>query len=1238
MTAGEVAKRDGLWLPKFHWHHQHYAAGFYTDADAIAAYGKSEDKRKFVTEPAQQKAAANKNRWGSAKTWGKAATNVLSLDEDSWTAMIKKGGDGLLEDADKTSDVEWAMQLTLLAAIVVGAKAGSKMGESRGGRANVERVSAEEIRAEAREQGIDLPDDTGFQMRLNELTRQFNEMPEEQKGRTLREINKGNVNNAQAEYNEAKTPIERNRAKTKLDRVKKELAKYEGEYMKKGDPELAIKGYEEEGGGFFDIIDEEAAEKEPLLKKEKPKKESATKGLLDLPSKLNKKGGSLLEKYLEKQREQARKEAGKDPIKSDKLEEELEDGEEGEFEGDEIGDQLKEDPKPKPIEKGKKGKSKINPEGEDGTGASGKPKIVPEASKATPEIDEMAEKERIEKSLYSRTWEEYAQERELNAQRGKNAFAESWQSQNAREMGREAFEKGRNDYMLKQRPELEDEDILDLDFDEDLDQPFDRDEQNQFRYENEEVDLDFDENLDGEEEMNLEEEIFEEPNETDPLLGEEDRIEKDKLKKEFPSAGGVDITTAAELLGNNSIASSSGLWTEEDKDSIETTSTSTSPTSSGSVNSTEEISSLFKLKNTLNTVNLDELLRLTLRLNQYVYEPSLIGTPSLYEIDVPINTGNTNVQGDTEDTQVLFHNRRGVLYIVFRGTANTNNAIFDLMDKYIYLREIELFKNITNLTLDNDIQVHAGFANALASIYEVVREEMDKYASGMKVVFSGHSYGAALACLMYFIYEHDITNKDKKLFSVEHCVTWGSPRFLINETMFKSRYDSICPNVIRCWNTADPVPYFPNYLSSTVLPTPDKSPLLWIGMTGMMMGIYNRKKLMEKINDFKNIINRLSDVPEDILLNNRYIFNDVELDEMIDFASNMLEELRLDAGAINIDNIDPSMNPNIVDLTEELENLVGQRDYLIGLKKIKFSRQKIKSVKTILLSTFTLLTGGAFYGISNMLDNFDINSIYSLPKSLIHVGVSLCLDDTIGFTNINNLIKIVAMDSKYILKDIENQLNPNAVEQEEIYGLLQSKEFRSMLITGSLKCTQFTKDLEEQNPILLSRFVLNNIKDLSTYAEKCSILKPLLLDQYFKELKLSENPTVQDYALSVLSGIYINTIKTWNTGVPWSQHSLNQYKINVDRLVDLEVATQTAISVTMNETNKVDSEGRAIPTVNPLKITSKKGEIYQHSAPFNTTPLENKQTLENRRNEYISLPPIVGIYIGDYDNFSFIEY
>ena len=1235
MTVGEVAKSDGQWLPKFHWHHQHYPAGFYTDPDVLEAYGKSEDKRKFVTEPAEQRAAANKKRWSSSKTWGKALTNVASLDEESWTAMIEKGGDGLLEDADKTTDVEWAMQLTLLAAIVVGAKAGTKAGESRGVRANTERVSAEEIRAEAREQGIDLPDDTGFQMRLNELAREFNTMPEEQKNTTLRDINKGNVNNAQAEYNEAKTPIDRLRAKKKLDRVKKELAKFEGEYMKKGDIALKGKsGYEGEGGGFLDLFDEEAAEKEPLLEKEKPKEESGSKGLLDLPSKLNKKASSLLDTLRKQGEEKKRQEAGKDPIKSDKLEEELEDGEEGQFEGEEVGEELKEDPKPKPIEKGKKEKSKTREE-------AAKEPI--KSDKLEQELDKKAEKERIEKSLYSRTWEEYAQERELNAQRGRNAFAESWQSQNAREMGREAFEKSRNEYMQKQKPELEDEDMLDLDFDEDLDQPFDRDEQNAFRFENEEVDVDFDENLDepAVEEMNLEEEIFEEePQETDPLIPREgDVIELDEESNSQTRADMRPSTkTAATLLGAASGITSVIADGVDTINSSETTSTST--TTSGSVNSTEEISTLFKLKNTLNTVNLDELLRLTLKLNQYVYEPSLIGTPSLYEIDVPINTGNTEVKGDTEDTQILFHNRGGVLYIVFRGTANTSNAIFDLMDKYIYLREIELFQNITNLTLDNDIQVHAGFANALASIYEIIREEMDKYASGMKVVFSGHSYGACLACLMYFIYEHDITNKDKKLFGVEHCITWGSPRFLINETMFKSRYDRTCPNVIRCWNTADPVPYFPNYLSSTVLPTPDKSPLLWIGMTGMMMGMYNRKKLMEKMNDFKNIINRLTDVPEDIPIGFANRMNDVELDRIIDVASNLLEELRLDAEVNDIDDYESWMtNVEFDEMTETMENLVGQRDAVIGLKRIKYSRQKIKSVKNILLSTFTLFTGSAFYGISNMLDNFDINAIYTSPKSLIHVGTSLCLDDTIGFTNINNLIKIVATDSTYILKDIENQLNPNSEEQEEIYELLQSKEFRSMIITGSLKCSQFTKDLEEQNPVLLSRFVLNNIKDLSTYADKCSIVKPLLLDDYFKALKISENPTVQDYALSVLSGIYINTIKIWNTGVPWSMHSLNQYKINIDRLVDMEVSTQTAISVTMNETDKVDTEGRAIPTINPIEMTSKKGERYEQPAPFNTTPLENKQTLENRRNEYISLPPIVGIFIGDnIENFSFIEY
>ena len=782
MTVGEVAKRDGKWLPAFHWHHQHWPAGFYTDADTLAAYGKSEDKRKFVTEPAEQRAAANKKRWSSAKTWGKATTNVLSLDEESWTAMIEKGGDGLLEDADKTSDVEWAMQLTLLAAIVVGAKAGSKMGESRGGRANAQRVSAEEIRAEAREQGIDLPDDSGFQMRLNELARNFNEMPEEQKGRTLREINKGNVNNAQAEYNEAKTPIDRLRAKTKLDRVKKELAKYEGEYMKKGDIALEGKsGYEGDGGGFLDVIEEEAAEKEPLLEKEKAKEESGTKGLLDLTGKLNKKGGSFLDRLREQGEEKKRQEAGKDPIKSDKLEEELDDGEEGNFEGDE----LKEDPKPRDLIE----KSKTREEAD---------KEPIKIDKLEQELNKKAEKERIEKSLYSRTWEDYAQERELNAQRGRNAFAESWESQNAREMGREAFEKGRNEYMQKQRPELEDDDILDLDFDfdEDLDQPFDRDEQNEFRFENEEVDVDFDENLDepAVEEMNLEEEIFEEePEETDPLIPREgDVIELDEESNSQTRADMRPSTkTAATLLG-----AASGI-TSVIADGVDTVNSSETTDSSGNARSDVQgaTPSRFNIKETLNTKNLDELFVETLMLSKLVYDP-LISSTTLFRI--------------TEDVYnpVLFSAQGTTLFVAFKGTQTMGEWFSDFDIRVRKFSDYPLFNQIMNLDNRSDLECHKGFLDAMEKTYETVRNKLNEYRKFQDVIFTGHSLGGALATLFYYIYERDVIKKDEKI-KVSHTITFGSPRVFKNVEKYVIRYNAQCPNYIRIFNSLDLVPYLP---------------------------------------------------------------------------------------------------------------------------------------------------------------------------------------------------------------------------------------------------------------------------------------------------------------------------------------------------------------------------------------------------------------------------------------------
>ena len=1182
MAVEEAPKRDGKWLPEFHWHHQHYPAGFYTDADALEAYGKAEDKRKFVTEPREQREKSNKKRWSSSKTWGKAITNVFSLDEDSWTAMIEKGGTGLLEDADKTTDVEWAIQLTLLAAIVVGAKAGAKAGESRGVRANTERVSAEEIRNEAREQGIDLPNDTGFQMRLNELAREFNTMPEEQKNTTLRDINKGNVNNAQAEYNEATTPIEKERAKKKLDRVTKELAKYEGEYMKKGDIALKGKsGYEGEGGGFLDIIDEEAGEKEPLLEKEKPKKESGTKGLLDLTGKLNKKGGSLLDKLREQGEERKRQEADKEPIKSDKLDNELEDGEDGNFEGDE----LKEEPKPQPpdlIEKAKNkgkskiGKSKINPDGEEGTGGSGKPKIVPE-------IDERAEKDRIEKSLYSRSWEEMTQERELNAQRGRNAFAESWESQKAREMGREAFEKGRNEYMQKQKPELEDEDILDFDFDEDLDQPFDRDEQNKFRYENEEVDLDFDED-EGEGEvgeMNLEEELFEEPEETDPLLGEEDRIEKDKFKKEFPSGGGASVSTAAALLASLTLASTNAEWNEMDaleEETVPTSSTLTNVSNSSAGNVTNNND--YHIKNQLNTLNIDELLRKTLTLSKLVYDDSLIGTETLYNIssvDSKI-VDTTQYTREIEGVKILFNYEGGILYVAFRGSANISNWLANAIDGFKPIREVRLFKEITDLSIENDIEVHEGFIDKLAAIYELVREEIDKYRNSASLVLSGHSLGGALASLFYFCYNSDQNKTDGKgsniKLKISHAITFGAPRFLVNEKRFVDNYNSRCPNLIRVFNYDDPIPYMPNYLTSSNFPTLVRAPILWSMLAAKLAG--------SSVNTLKVLLG-LGGTQYAITTNPFTVTDDL---------SSILSK----TGKILYDNTGPINNGKI------FENIY--EDGYTGL------------------------------------------------KTVIHVGQPLCLNNNIAFNNVNNLVEVISRKGQNVLKEIESSINPTSLQQNEIFQLITSKEFRANLTNGTIKCipnvTKYNLENDYYNhdnkdilnkPQYLAKYILNNIEKIENYTDKCDFLKPLGLDEYFKWAKIGETPTQQNFALSTLPAMMYNkeVIKA---------HYIDDYEINLSNLVNTEINTRSSFF------NYKDSSGSMYNEKPPVKTTrndgtNRKETETENEILFNTenTTFNDLYRLEQDRQDLLiekhnisTLPPIVGIFIGDYNNYEFIEY
>jgi nucleoid DNA-binding protein len=225
-------------------------------------------------------------------------------------------------------------------------------------------------------------------------------------------------------------------------------------------------------------------------------------------------------------------------------------------------------------------------------------------------------------------------------------------------------------------------------------------------------------------------------------------------------------------------------------------------------------------RNTKDFKNIDELLRLTYRATADVYDDTVYSIEGEYYLI------------DGYSVPVLFHQIGNKLIVALRGTASIANIISDLyttnpitigensLDYYEFFRE--------RINEKNDIKFHAGFIQALVyppskqarlgsklesdytPLYAMIRENIDNFKGEVTdLIFTGHSLGGALASLCYYLYQNDTYNIDEKITNSVRCVSYGSQRFVIKGG--EQYYNSICPNLIRCWNESDIVTYIPFY-------------------------------------------------------------------------------------------------------------------------------------------------------------------------------------------------------------------------------------------------------------------------------------------------------------------------------------------------------------------------------------------------------------------------------------------
>ena len=263
----------------------------------------------------------------------------------------------------------------------------------------------------------------------------------------------------------------------------------------------------------------------------------------------------------------------------------------------------------------------------------------------------------------------------------------------------------------------------------------------------------------------------------------------------------------------------------------------------------------------------------------------------------------------------------------------------------------------------------------------------------------------------------------------------------------------------------------------------------------------------------------------------------------------------------------------------------------------------------------------AMTDFDNTSDDIDEEFTKQYPRykneylGFIHVGIPLCLDDSINFNDINNYLFFALSETSEFIKYILNRNKLTKDDSVKMMEMMSTVEWREALAETTIKCMDYSIQNPNINPFVLSNFLFDNFDRAVTYSEKCDVVAPMGLDKLFK--RIGQFKDLDDTSLTILSTEGFEGILL---GI--HNHTLDVYKEKLNSLIAQEIINPRAIISGLY--------GGGDDSLKSESVLQAEKEIE----------IKNKIKVAKQQSRF-AIPDPIGILIADADtniNYQFIEF